>query len=286
MKHVIVGCGYSGGFLAQSLLAHGRQVIAISKRSKPMFSNPLLTHVTLDITTQPLPNLCEGCCLHYFVPPQSEGKKDTRLQAFLTLNSTVAFHKVLYCSSSGVYGDHQGRLVKEDAECHLQFDRQYRRLNAEQQWDNFCTQKNIPLFILRPGGIYGPNRLPLDACKKQIPVMSKAVAPLINHIYVADLALIMRLLSERSSIAGVFNVSDGTPIPMGQLQQCLANILKVQAAAEVDFKTLWDEASPMKREFLSASKQLNIQKLRSSLPSFSPTKLQEALDVLALQVTL
>ena len=283
MKHTIVGYGYSGAYLAQELLMQGHQVIVLSRSAKNIANTPLLTHFSMDVETQALPPVCSDSYLHYFIPPPSHGKIDTSLQQFLILNTSSTFKKILYCGSSGVYGDHQGCWVDEQSECILNVDRQYRRIDAEQQWHRFCNAKNIPLNIFRCAGIFGPNRLPIEACQKRKPVIEKKSAPFINHIYVRDIAKSMRMLCEDLNINGIFNLSDGRPMPMGQLQQSLAKILHLQEASEVDFDSVWEDASPMKREFLQASKRLRIDKLRQALPQFIPTDLKCALQEMALK---
>ncbi|MCC5791674.1 MAG: NAD-dependent epimerase/dehydratase family protein [Legionellaceae bacterium] len=277
MHAVIVGYGYSGFFLAQELIRAKLQGIALSRHYDPLLSVDGMPHLSIDIGQTPLPSDLEDIVLYYFVPPPATGQSDTLLTRFLQQLVPQQLQRVIYCSSSGVYGDHQGAWIDETAKLEICHDRQRRRRHAEQSWQHFCEQHDIPLVILRTAGIYGPGRIPLTACAQQNPVLSPHEAPFINHIYVHDLARVATCFARHSAPSGFFNLADGKPAPMGQMQQKLAALLHYPAAAEQSFATVWEQASPMKREFMQANKRLCIRKLCAALPDFTPTELETAL---------
>jgi nucleoside-diphosphate-sugar epimerase len=274
MHHLIIGYGYCGFYLASHLLKQGQAVTVLSRHQNPAFLLLPLNYLIQDISTALTWSEPETV-LYYFVPPTSQGQTDTLLQQFIS-QSSLKLKKVVYCSSTAVYGDHQGAWVDEQALCHLHYSRQYSRLDAEKQWQDYCAQHSIDCIILRAAGIYGPQRLPVEAARHQSPLIHPEEAPFSNHIYVEDLAKITAQLALHSNASGLYNLADGQPQKMGTLQSLTAKALQIQPAPYASFKRIWEQASPMKREFMSASKRLSINALQQALPpTLSLTSLEE-----------
>ncbi|KTC99495.1 NAD-dependent epimerase/dehydratase family protein [Legionella erythra] len=276
MKHLIIGYGYSAYYLAHHLLENRQEVTALSRhQSMPLL--PGLKHQSHDVQ-QGLTVEEKDTVLYYFIPPSSHGPEDKLLQQFLK-EAHLSVSKVIYCSTSGVYGDHQGAWVDEQSPCLIQSDRQLRRLDAEKQWQAFCQQQNIPCLILRLAGIYGPHRLPTASALQQVPLIKPDEAPFSNHIYVRDLAKILAALGEEKNDQSLtLNIADGEPDKMGELQRLTAELLQVPSAPYLPFRQIWQTASEMKREFMSASRRLLIDRLKATLPEIIPlTPLREAI---------
>ena len=264
MHHLILGYGYCGYYLAQELLKSGQQVTAVSRHLNPEFALPQLHHMTHDLA-QPLNWAEPDTIAYYLIPPPPEGEKDTFLHQFLKQNRIKA-KKIIYFGSSAVYGDHQGAWVNEESPCLLSNARQLRRLDAEQQWLNYCHHNTIQPVLLRVAGIYGPHRLPVEAARAKTPVIEKEKASYTNHIYVKDLAAIACLLAQNAT-AVIYNVADGNPQPMGTIQQQVATSLDIEQAPYESWHEAWERASPMKREFMQGSKRLQIDRLEHDLPA-------------------
>lgn len=276
MKHLILGYGYCGYYLARELLKQKQSVTAIARTRKEAFDWPGLALIEQDIHQSINLDLSDTV-LYYLIPPQAEGQQDVLLRTFLShLHSKPA--KVIYFGSSAVYGDHQGRWVDEQSPCHIKFDRQRRRLDAEQQWQQYGQQQQIPLILLRIAGIYGPGRLPLKAIKEEKPVLNPKQAPLSNHIFVKDLAGIAAQLALSDQSSAIFNVSDGQPKPMGSIQLELCRCLNYPIPPLLDVEQMLEQASPMMREFLDSSKSLRIKALQTTLANtLKLTPMKEAI---------
>jgi len=271
MKHLIIGYGYCGYHLANHLRQQDQTVITVSRHLDDSLRLPSVTHLVQNALS-PLPDDDENYTLYYLIPPPSDGLEDTILRQFLSMN-TLKPAKVVYFGSSAVYGDQQGRWVDEQSPCQPGNDRQQRRLDAETQWKNYCEQRAINCILLRVAGIYGPKRLPEQAARNQTALIREDEAPFSNHIYVHDLVKI----AARLSTAGVFNVADGQPNRMGTLQQQVALACQLPLAPSQRFTQVWQEASPMKREFMQSSKRLSIAALQQALPDFQFTSLIEGI---------
>ena len=228
MHHLILGYGYCGYYLAKELLKNKQQVTTVSRHIDQEKRLPKATHLIHDLN-QPLHWTEANTIMYYLIPPPPFGENDALLSQFLHHNPIPA-KKFIYFGSSGVYGNHQGAWVNEESTCFVQITRQQRRLDAEQQCLHYCTDQGIQPILLRIAGIYGPDRLPIAAAKAKTPIIDPATAPLINHIYVKDLAAIAYLLSKTDNTHFLYNVADDNPQPMGSLQQSVAKALGLPPA--------------------------------------------------------
>lgn len=278
MQHLIIGYGYCGYYLAQALLAKGEKVTAIARTHKAAFKLAGLDLIEQDISLKPLLSQQANTVLYYLIPPRPESTKDTLLNTFLHINN-LNIKTFIYFGSSAVYSEQQGQWVNENTICHVSNPRALRRLDAERQILNYSTTHNIRSVILRIAGIYGPQRLPIEAARSKTPCIKQSEAPFINHIAVTDLAEIARLLAHHPTASGLFNVADGKPAPMGDLQKQIAAMLNLEEAPSQSFQEALQEASSMRKEFMSSSKRLDITKLNDTLgPLFKPSSIPQHLS--------
>lgn len=263
MHHLIIGYGYCGYHLARHLLSHQQTVTVISRHLDESMQLPGLNHLIHDISN-PLVWQTKNTIIYYLIPPSRDSEQDNLLQQFLA-HSSLQVSKVVYFSSSGVYGDHQGAWIDEQSSCNLKNLKQRSRLSAEQQWLTYCKLQSVECIALRVAGIFGPNRLPVQSAIAQTPLIEPDAAPYINHIYIHDLVDIAYQLAIKAKVSSVYNLADGQPTRMGALQQQVAHILGLEAASCKSWQQIWQEASPMKREFMEASKRLRINALQTTL---------------------
>ena len=190
---------------------------ALTRQNVPanrIASNGLTMHVgDLDVadTLPALPTT--SSVIFYFAPPPSLGTEDTRLRSFLNVIQSKALpRKIVYISTSGVYGDCKGEWVTEEREAKPRTDRARRRLAAENLLRDWERANSIPVVILRVSGIYGPGRLPLERLRRGTPVLREEECGYSNRIHADDLASVCIAAAERG--VGIYNVSDGHPSTM------------------------------------------------------------------------
>src|SRR5262245_29523339 len=101
--------------------------------------------------------------LLHCAPPPDQGTADTR-----TANLLAALEKggilparIVYVSTSGVYGDCAGARIDESRPPAPQSERARRRLDAETRLAEWAGKRGSALVVLRVPGIYAPERLPL-----------------------------------------------------------------------------------------------------------------------------
>ena len=67
----------------------------------------------------------------------------------------TSIKRVVYLSTTAVYGDANGSSVNEEYNINPQSDRAKYRVLAEKQWTDLCGKFGVTLNILRLSGIYG-----------------------------------------------------------------------------------------------------------------------------------
>ena len=90
-------------------------------------------------------------------PPQNKGCPIFNDFSETILKSNI--RSVIYISSTGVYGNHNGAWVNENSPIRAKSFFDKNRVIAEKQWQNFCTNNHLSLNIIRLSGIYGPQRI-------------------------------------------------------------------------------------------------------------------------------
>ncbi len=110
---------------------------------------------------------------------------------------------VAYLSSTGVYGDHDGSWIDEDAALLCTDTKSKARVKAERA---FAAHDAV---VLRLGGIYGPGRSLLDAQRRTASTSEKPV----NRIHVDDIAGALVALADRDIHSTTYNVVDDDPAP-------------------------------------------------------------------------
>ncbi|WP_322629506.1 NAD-dependent epimerase/dehydratase family protein [Halothiobacillus sp.] len=211
-----------------------------------------------------------GAVWVYLAPPASHGTVDVRVERWLSaIVPTELPAQVIYASTTGVYGDHQGGWVTEETPATPAHDRGRRRLDAESRFQTWCAQRSIPCTVLRVTGIYACDRLPLDRIRAGDPVVCLEESPWSNRIHADDLADIVGCLIERlrqgAPVQGVFNVSDNHPRPMTDLYLETARHFGLPAPPSRPLLEILANSRPMAREFLSESKRIDAQAIQRAL---------------------
>src|SRR5258706_3940569 len=126
--------------------------------------------------------------LLHCAPPPATGDVDTRTVNLLAALTHARLARIVYLSTSGVYGDCGGARVDESRALRPQTSRAWRRVDAERQLESWCTARAIPLLILRAPGIYAADRLPIERLRARLPVLRREGDVYTSHIHADDLA--------------------------------------------------------------------------------------------------
>jgi len=262
---LIIGCGYIGERVARRLQEEGEPVAGVvrSQAAAEHIGSLGIPVIRCDLDSESLPaGSTEGQQLFYFAPPPSEGKEDTRMAGFLdALVNTGQPQRIVYISTTGVYGDCQGEWVDETREANPQVDRARRRLHAEQLLRSWVERTGGELVILRVAGIYGPGKLPLARLRKKTPMVAESDAPWTNRIHADDLVEICLAAMQRGGHGEVFNVSDGEPGNMTDYFNRVADMMDLPRPPVISLAQAREELSPGLLSYLGESRRLDNTKL-------------------------
>lgn len=265
----IVGCGDIGRRVARLESAVGRPVAALARSAASAAqlqgAGIAVVHGDLDQPAS-LAHLPPCATLYYFAPPPGEGAGDPRLGAVLAAWPAEALpERVVYISTSGVYGDCQGAWVDETWPLNPQSARAQRRVAAEAALQDWAGRCGVACVILRVPGIYGPGRLPVERIRRAVPVVDPAEAPYSNRIHADDLAEACFAAARRGRAGAAYNVSDGQPTTMTDYFLSVADVLGLPRPPAISLAEARRVFTPAMLSFLEESKRLDNRRMREEL---------------------
>jgi nucleoside-diphosphate-sugar epimerase len=181
------------------------------------------------------------------------------------LDETALPRRIVYISTSAVYGDCRGARITEAQPVNPATARGTRRLHAEQQLQSWAEMHKVQWTILRVPGIYGPGKLPLARLQKGLPVLREVDAPWTNRIHVDDLAAICVAAMASEHANTVYNVSDGHPGNMTDYFFRVADAAGLPRPTEVPLAEAEQVLSPGMLSFLRDSRRMDNRKLLDEL---------------------
>ena len=163
-------------------------------------------------------------CVMHFAPPQNTGEIDQRTHNLLAAldKGEMLPQRLVYISTTGVYGHCAGSWVDETHRTQPATPRAKRRLSAESQLRAWGIRRGITVSILRVPGIYAQNRLPLQRLRNGTPTLIAAEDSYTNHIHAEDLARMAAAAIYRGKPGRVYNAADDSNIKMGDWFDLLA----------------------------------------------------------------
>src|SRR3972149_199027 len=193
-------------------------------------------------------------------PPPETGPQDVRTRNLLAAlarsrkGGAMLPQRVVYISTSGVYGNCGGDYVDESRPLHAQTDRAGRRVDAETVLSRWCQDRGIALVILRVPGIYAADRLPLAHLRRGTPVLAAEDDVYTNHIHADDLAAI--LTAGLSLGEGAYNASDDSEMKMGEYFDLVADRMDLRRPPRVRRAEAAGRISPVLLSFMSEYRRL------------------------------
>ena len=246
---VIAGRGYTGTRVAERLAPRG-PVVGLTRKTQA-----LKFAVPFDVI--------------YLVPPPATGTTDSRIERFLEA-LPAAPGRIVYISTTGVYGDAGGATVTEDTPPAPATDRARRRLAAETTLRVWCESHDVDWVILRVPGIYGPGRLPLDRLKRDEPALAESEAGPGNRIQVEDLAdICVAALLQPQARNRIYNVGDGDHMTSTAFLRLVAQLAGLPPPLQLPLTQLQAYKSNVALSFLGESRRVDTSRLRQEL-GFKP----------------
>jgi nucleoside-diphosphate-sugar epimerase len=173
--------------------------------------------------------------------------------------------RIVYISTTGVYGDCQGDWVDESRPPNPQVDRARRRYDAERQLQAWRAAGGGEVVVLRVAGIYGPDKLPLQRLRRQVPMVGEDEAPWTNRIHIDDLVTVCLAAMARGANGAVYNVSDGNPGNMRDYFDRVADLHGLPRPPLVRLAEADGQLSQGLLSYLGESRRLDNRRMREEL---------------------
>jgi len=199
----------------------------------------------------------------HLAPPQQTGNADLRTQNLLRSLSQGAsdVRRLVYISTTGVYGDCGGGDAVETATVNPQSERAKRRWNAEWQLRRWAVSRHVQLSILRVPGIYDANRLPIERIQAGTPALLPEVDAYSNHIQADDLARIVCAAIYHGKPQRIVNACDGAQIKMGDYFDQVADAFGLDRPPRLPADEVKQLVSPMLWSFMRESRRVGNDRL-------------------------
>jgi nucleoside-diphosphate-sugar epimerase len=201
----------------------------------------------------------------HLAPPDA-GEYDTRTRHLLAaLSKSVSPRRIIYISTSGVYGDCSGTRVSETRPLNPQSARALRRVDAELQIRQWARRNGAKASILRVPGIYAEDRMPLDRLRISMPSIVAEEDSYTNHIHADDLVRIIIAALRHGKPNRVYHASDDSRMKMGDYLDAVADAHHLRHPPRVTRAQAQRILPDSLLSFLNESRQLNNERMKKEL---------------------
>ncbi len=270
---LIIGCGDIGLRVAKQLSRSHRVFALTSQRNRfqelrKVGAIPILGNLDHPESLWRLSGLAQTVI--HLAPPQNSGNRDCRTRNLIRIlaQGPNAVRRLIYISTTGVYGDHQGAKVSEVTPVNPQSERAKRRVDAECALRLWAPAHGVTLTILRVPGIYASDRLPIERLQAKTPALVHQEDAYSNHIHSDDLARLVCAAVYFAKPQRVINVCDGNETKMGDYFDEVADAFGLERPARLPSSELQKVVSPMLWFFMRESRRVTntrIHELRMPL---------------------
>ncbi len=278
---LIVGCGDVGMRLLPLLRRHFR-IFALTSQIerhaelRAAGAIPITADLDMPRSLARLANLAIN--IIHLAPPRSEGTTDARTRNLIAILPDKS--RLVYVSTSGVYGDCAGTLFDETRPLRPGNPRAQRRVAAEELLRAWAVRSQSALSILRVPGIYAADRLPLERLQKGTPALKAEDDVYTNHIHADDLAKLIKLAMFRAAPCRVYHAVDDSDLKMGDYFDLVADSFHLPRVPRLPYVELVAQVSPMLLSFMSESRRMKNDRIKQELGArlIYPTVLQGILS--------
>jgi len=263
---LIVGCGDVGMRLLPLVRARFRVFAVTSQPARRAALRaagavPIVADLDRPETLSRLAGLAQWVV--HLAPPPQDGALDARTRNLAAILPAGA--RVVYVSTTGVYGDRGGAPTPETTPVAPRNARARRRVDAERVLRAWALAAGGKVAILRAPGIYAADRLPLERLQRGTPALAEADDVYTNHIHADDLARLCALALFRAWPGRVYNASDDSRLKMGDYFDVVADAFGLARPPRLPRAELAAVVSPMLLSFMSESRQLDNRRLGTEL---------------------
>ncbi len=209
----------------------------------------------------------------HLAPPPDHGRIDTRTRNLIDALSGGAMvaqgprrpDRLVYISTTGVYGDCGGALIDESRPVNPVTDRAHRRVDAEAALLAWGAARGVAVSILRVPGIYASDRLPIERVRKGTPVLADDDDVFTNHIHADDLGRIVCAALDRGGAGEIYNATDDSDLKMGDWFDLIADRAGLPRPPRIARSVAGGAISPALLSFMSESRRIGNAKIKARL---------------------
>lgn len=206
----------------------------------------------------------------HFAPPPERGLRDTRTRHLIAAlqRGKILPRRLVYISTSGIYGDCRGARVSETRCAAPATPRARRRVDAERQLRRWGKGDGPAVSILRVPGIYAVERLPVERIRRGDPVLCSEDDVFTNHIHADDLARSALAALRRGRPNRVYHACDDSADPglrMGDWFDAVADAMALPRPPRVSRAAAEKLLNPVVLSFMSESRRLDNTRLQREL---------------------
>jgi len=263
---LIIGCGDIGLRVAKQLSRSYRVFALTSQKSRfqelrEVGATPILGDLDKPETLWRLSGLAQTVI--HLAPPQNHGNRDCRTRNLLRIlaQGSHVVRRLIYISTTGVYGDHQGERVTEATPVSPQSERAQRRVDAERVLRLWGPANGVSVSILRVPGIYALDRLPIERLQSQTPALRPEEDAYSNHIHSEDLARLVCAAVYHGKPQRIINTCDGGETKMGDYFDEVADAFGLDRPPRMSAEQLQKIVSPMLWSFMRESRRVSNTRL-------------------------
>lgn len=271
---LIVGCGDIARRLLPLLGRRYRVFALLRDRNQSPFwraqgAMPIVADLDQPASLRRIVGLAQ---LVVHLAPPAEGKnrlsehcdlRTRQLLAALARQATLP-QRIVYISTSGVYGDCHGERIDETRQARPSSARARRRVDAERQLRAF-GQRGVVVSILRAPGIYAADRLPLERLRQGLPVLQADEDVYTNHIHADDLAKLTLAALRHGRANRTYNACDDSELAMGDYFDLIADRFGLPRPPRLTRPEVQARISARQWSFMSESRRLSNQRCKSEL---------------------
>ena len=263
---LIIGCGDIGLRVAKQLSRSHRVFALTSSQNRfqelrEVGATPILGNLDQPETLWRLSGLAQTVI--HLAPPQNQGSRDCRTRNLLRIlaQGSHVVSRLIYISTTGVYGDHRGAKVSESTPVNPLSERAQRRVDAERVLRLWGPAHGVAVTILRVPGIYAADRLPIDRLQSQTPALIPEEDAYSNHIHSDDLARLVCAAVYHGKPQRIINTCDGGETKMGDYFDEVADAFGLNRPPRMPGSELQKIVSPMLWSFMRESRRVTNTRL-------------------------
>ncbi len=203
----------------------------------------------------------------HLAPPPNQGLVDLRTKHLLAAlgKGKSLPRRLIYVSTTGVYGDCGGALIDETRRLNAESPRAARRIDAEQTLRAWGRRNGVKVSILRAPGIYAADRLPLERLEKGLPALLAADDVFTNHIHAEDLAAACVAAIRHGAANRAYNAVDDSDLKMADYFDQVADAFACPRAPRLSRTAAAALLSPMQMSFMRESRRIANRRIKQEL---------------------